>query len=85
MFCPVSVVIQPKKEADKQRDEAERTDWRLCWLKELAEELKGEGVDGISPEVADRLLIARLQMEKSTASMQVFSFRITPLADGIHG
>ncbi|WWC62119.1 uncharacterized protein I303_104710 [Kwoniella dejecticola CBS 10117] len=37
------------------------SDWALCWLKGLTEELREEGID-----LADRLLIARLSLDTAT-------------------
>jgi hypothetical protein len=43
--------------------EAEQSNWNLCWLKDLADELD----EGTSlSEVPDKLLIARLSLEPAS-------------------
>ena len=49
------------------RDQAEAHNWEIVWLKELAHELSTETPNGPKPapsvEIADRLLIARLELD----------------------
>ncbi len=65
--------------ADKQKAVAEKSDWKLCWLKDLAQEIAEEspGEDterppltsgdasklNVTMDIRDRLLIARLSLD----------------------
>ncbi|KAL1950354.1 hypothetical protein VTO73DRAFT_5478 [Trametes versicolor] len=52
-----------------KKEVAERTAYEVVWLKSLAEELQGEGVPlQLSSEIADRTLIARLEMDPQSMS-----------------
>ncbi|RXK40337.1 ubiquitin-conjugation factor E4 B, partial [Tremella mesenterica] len=43
---------------------AQQSDWRLCWLKDLADELREEGAPVLtSTGILDRLLISRLSLD----------------------
>ncbi|CAO1628196.1 unnamed protein product [Jaminaea pallidilutea] len=44
------------------RDEAERSNWSIVYLKELADELKAES-QLLDPSIADRVIIARLSLD----------------------
>lgn len=44
------------------RDEAERSNWSIVYLKELADELKAES-QPLDPSIADRVIIARLSLD----------------------
>ncbi|CAL1712793.1 unnamed protein product [Somion occarium] len=51
------------------KDAAEKSGWEIVWLKHLAEELQSEVSDGpipLSADIADRLLISRLELDPQT-------------------
>ncbi|KAI0789740.1 ubiquitin elongating factor core-domain-containing protein [Abortiporus biennis] len=55
------------------KDIAEKSGWEVVWLKELAQEMETEAPNGPKPpllsgEVADRLLIARLEIDPQAMS-----------------
>ncbi|KAK1924344.1 ubiquitin elongating factor core-domain-containing protein [Papiliotrema laurentii] len=50
--------------ASLNRSQAEASEWRLCWLKDLEQELRDEGVKAVAtPDLCDRILIARLSLD----------------------
>ncbi|KAI0823925.1 ubiquitin conjugation factor E4 [Trametes gibbosa] len=52
-----------------QKEVAERTRYEVVWLKPLAEELQGEGLSlRLNSDVADRTLIARLELDPQAMS-----------------
>ncbi|KAI0769012.1 ubiquitin conjugation factor E4 [Trametes elegans] len=52
-----------------RKEIAEKSGYEVVWLKQLAEELKGEGLSlQLSSEIADRTLIARLELDPQSMS-----------------
>jgi ubiquitin conjugation factor E4 B len=50
------------------KEAAEKSDFDIVWLKELAEELEAENTPHLNGDIADRLLIGRLELDPQAMS-----------------
>ncbi|ODN80543.1 hypothetical protein, variant 2 [Cryptococcus amylolentus CBS 6039] len=65
------------------RSKAQDSDWSICWLKDLEEELKEENHPqplATTPDLIDRLLIARLSIDPAVMAKSDDSDKLTILA-----
>ncbi|ODO06452.1 ubiquitin-conjugation factor E4 B [Cryptococcus wingfieldii CBS 7118] len=65
------------------RSKAQDSDWSICWLKDLEEELKEENYPqplATTPDLIDRLLIARLSLDPAVMAKSDDSDKLTILA-----